>query len=102
MASPQPSLLSFAPSFRPSTQPASDIQKAFRKGARTSHPDVSSNPDAEERFKDINEAYSVLSDPQKRELYDRFGENWQQAEQFEAAGAVEGLFRLDITLDLVL
>lgn len=64
-----------------------DIQKAFRKGARTSHPDVSSNPDAEERFKDINEAYSVLSDPQKRELYDRFGENWQQAEQFEAAGA---------------
>ena len=64
-----------------------DIQKAFRKGARTSHPDVSSKPDAEERFKDINEAYSVLSDPQKRELYDRFGEHWQQAEQFEAAGA---------------
>ena len=63
-----------------------DIQQAFRKGARTFHPDVSSEPNAEERFKLINEAHSVLSDSKKRALYDRYGESWQQAEQFESAG----------------
>lgn len=62
-----------------------EIQQAYRKGARTFHPDVSSEPNAEERFKRINEAYSVLSDSEKRPLYDRYGENWQQAEQFESS-----------------
>jgi molecular chaperone DnaJ len=50
-----------------------DIKGAFRKLARQYHPDVSQEPNAEERFKEINEAYAVLSDPDKRSAYDRFG-----------------------------
>jgi molecular chaperone DnaJ len=51
----------------------SDIKQAFRKLARQYHPDVSNEPDAETRFKEINEAYEVLSDDEKRARYDRFG-----------------------------
>jgi molecular chaperone DnaJ len=50
-----------------------DIKKAFRRLARQYHPDVNKAPDAEARFKEINEAYEVLSDDQKRAMYDRFG-----------------------------
>ncbi len=50
-----------------------EIKRAYRKLARQYHPDVSQEPDAEARFKEINEAYQVLSDPQKRSTYDRFG-----------------------------
>lgn len=50
-----------------------EIKASFRKLARLYHPDVSKEPDAEERFKEINEAYGVLSDPQKRARYDQFG-----------------------------
>ncbi|HEX2696834.1 MAG TPA: DnaJ domain-containing protein, partial [Anaerolineales bacterium] len=50
-----------------------DIKTAFRKLARQYHPDVNKEPDAEEKFKEINEAYGVLSDPEKRARYDRFG-----------------------------
>ena len=50
-----------------------DIKRAFRRLARQYHPDVSSEPDAEDRFKEINEAYRVLSDDDKRAAYDRFG-----------------------------
>lgn len=50
-----------------------DIKKAFRKLAREYHPDVSDLPDAAEKFKEINEAYAVLSDSEKRAAYDRFG-----------------------------
>ena len=60
-----------------------DIKQAYRKLARKYHPDV--NPGdkaAEEKFKGINAAYEVLSDPEKRSKYDRFGENWQYADQF--------------------
>lgn len=49
------------------------IKRAFLKKARSVHPDVSDDPDAEEKFKELNEAYSVLSDEQKRANYDRFG-----------------------------
>lgn len=51
----------------------SEIKSAFRGLARKYHPDVSQEPDAEEKFKDINEAYAVLSDKEKRSAYDRFG-----------------------------
>ncbi len=50
-----------------------DIKKAFRGRARDVHPDTSDHDDAEELFKELNEAYEVLSDPQKRANYDRFG-----------------------------
>lgn len=50
-----------------------EIKKAFRKKARQLHPDINKAPDAEDRFKELNEAYDVLSDPAKRAQYDRFG-----------------------------
>lgn len=50
-----------------------EIKKAFRRLAREYHPDVNNSPDSEERFKEINEAYAVLSDTEKRAAYDRFG-----------------------------
>ena len=53
---------------------AKTIKRAFLKKARKLHPDVSDAPDAEERFKEVNEAYSVLSDDQKRANYDRYGD----------------------------
>ncbi len=51
-----------------------DLKGAFRKLARQYHPDVNKAPDAEEKFKEINEAYAVLSDPDKRAAYDRYGQ----------------------------
>jgi len=59
-----------------------EIKKAFKKLARKHHPDVSKDPGAEEKFKEINEAYTVLSDPEKRRFYDQYGSaagdrNWQ-------------------------
>jgi curved DNA-binding protein len=57
-----------------------EIKKAFRKLARQYHPDVAKNKkEAESRFKEINEAHEVLSDPDKRRKYDELGANWQQA-----------------------
>jgi len=50
-----------------------EIKSAFRKLARQYHPDVNDSPDSEERFKEINEAFMVLSDPEKRSVYDRYG-----------------------------
>lgn len=52
---------------------ASEIKKAFRTMAKKYHPDVNKSSDAEEKFKEINEAYEVLSDPEKKSMYDRFG-----------------------------
>jgi curved DNA-binding protein len=55
-----------------------DIQRAYRRLARANHPDVNNDPAAEERFKDISEAYDVLSDPQTRHRYDTFGPDFRQ------------------------
>jgi curved DNA-binding protein len=55
-----------------------ELQRAYRKLARTYHPDVNKDPGAEERFKDISEAYDVLSDPELRAKYDRFGPQFRQ------------------------
>ena len=57
---------------------AEEIQRAYRKLARTYHPDVNKDPGAEERFKDISEAYDVLSDPDQRRRYDAFGADFRQ------------------------
>ncbi|KRD23410.1 DnaJ C-terminal domain-containing protein [Streptomyces sp. Root264] len=71
-----------------------EIQQAYRKLARKYHPDVNKDPDAEERFKDLNEAYSALSDPKTRARYDRFGEDFRNVpEDFDervTAGASGG------------
>jgi len=52
-----------------------DIKKAYRQLARKYHPDVSSEPNSEDRFKEVNEAYEILSDPEKRAMYDRYGKD---------------------------
>jgi curved DNA-binding protein len=56
----------------------SEIQRAYRKLARTLHPDVNKDPGAEERFKELSEAYDVLSDPDQRKRYDAFGEDFRR------------------------
>ena len=61
---------------------AEDIKKAFRKLARQYHPDVSKEPDAEARMKEVNEAYAVLSDPEKRTAYDQLGKGYQPGQEF--------------------
>ncbi len=59
------------------TASADDIQKAYRKQARKFHPDVNNSPGAEDRFKDITEAYEVLKDSEKRATYDQYGSAWK-------------------------
>lgn len=59
-----------------------DIRKAFRKLARKYHPDVSKEPDAEARMKELNEANAVLSDPEKRAAYDQLGRGYQPGQEF--------------------
>ena len=55
-----------------------EIKTAYRKLARRYHPDVNKDPQAEDKFKEVNEAYQVLSDPEKRKKYDQFGSEWQR------------------------
>lgn len=61
------------------TAKEADIKSAYRRLARKYHPDMNpGKPEAEEKFKEVNEAYQVLSDPEKRQKYDQFGSQWQQ------------------------
>ncbi len=63
-----------------------DIKKAYRKLARKYHPDVNpGDKEAEKRFKEINEANEVLSNPENRTKYDKYGENWKHGEEYEKA-----------------
>lgn len=62
-----------------------EIKKAYRKLAKKYHPDINKdNPQAQERFQEINEANEVLSDSEKRKRYDEYGEHWKHSEEFEA------------------
>jgi len=68
------------------TAKESDIKKAYRKMARKYHPDLHPNDkEAERKFKELNEANEVLSHPENRKKYDKYGENWQNAEAYEQA-----------------
>lgn len=59
-----------------------DLKKAYRRLARKYHPDVSKEKDAENKFKDVQEAYEVLKDPEKRAAYDQLGANWKAGQEF--------------------
>jgi DnaJ-class molecular chaperone len=67
-----------------------EIKQAYRRLARKHHPDLNpGDKSAEARFKEINAAYEVLSNPEKRKKYDQFGDQWEYAEQFAKAGGQE-------------
>lgn len=71
------------------------IKRAYRKLARKYHPDVSDDPDAEARFKEVGEAYEVLKDPEKRAAYDQLGENWKAGQEFRPPPGWEPGFEFD-------
>src|SRR3981189_1224912 len=75
----------------PKTASEDEIRSAFRKLARKYHPDVAKDKKtAEEKFKEINEAYEVLGDPDKRKKYDELGANWRMYEQADRGAAPGG------------
>jgi curved DNA-binding protein len=69
-----------------------DIRKAYRKLAREHHPDVNKDPGADDRFKEISEAYEVLRDPDKRKRYDQLGANWKAGQDVSGAPGWEEVF----------
>ncbi|MEM9387774.1 MAG: DnaJ C-terminal domain-containing protein [Pseudomonadota bacterium] len=71
---------------------ADDIKKAYRKLAGKYHPDKSDHPDAEQRFKEVGEAYEVLKDPHKREAYDTLGPSYRPGQEFRPPPGWEQMF----------
>ncbi|MCF6766977.1 DnaJ domain-containing protein [Thiotrichales bacterium 19S11-10] len=67
-----------------------EIKKAYRRLAKKYHPDVSTEKDAEEKFKQVQDAYEVLKDEEKRKLYDQYGDSWQQVKDGMGAGGSQG------------
>jgi len=77
----------------PRSASAADIKRAFRKLAREYHPDVAKDKKrAEEKFKEVNEAYEVLGDPEKRKQYDELGANWKSGAEFRPQPGWEQAF----------
>ncbi len=73
---------------------ADEIKKQFRKQAKKFHPDKNpGNAQAEKKFKEVNEAYEALGDPEKRKKYDQFGENYKQYQQGGGGGGADDFFR---------
>ncbi len=70
-----------------------DVRAAYKKRAKQFHPDLHpDDPKAKAKFQALNEAYDVISDPEKRKKYDQYGENWKQAEDFGGSGGGFGGF----------
>jgi curved DNA-binding protein len=69
-----------------------EIKRAYRKLARKYHPDVSKEADAEQKFKELGEAYEVLKDPEKRKAYDQLGSQWQAGQEFRPPPGWQGGF----------
>ena len=79
----------------PKTASDADIRKAYRRLARQYHPDVNpGNPGAEAKFKEINEAYQVLSDEENRKKYDTYGDDWKTRGTLPAVGGFPGALRV--------
>lgn len=77
----------------PKDTPQKDIKSAYRKRAKQFHPDLHPNdPKAKAKFQALNEAYDVLSDPEKRAKYDQYGEHWKSMGGFQNGGGGEGGF----------
>ncbi|WP_200762134.1 DnaJ C-terminal domain-containing protein [Nitrosophilus alvini] len=79
---------------------ADEIKKAYRKLARKYHPDINKDPDAEEKFKEINAAYEILSDPEKRKQYDQYGDAMFGGQNFHDFAQQQ--FHQNVDLDEIL